>query len=115
MQQALDFTGRTLRDTGAALALQNAGNEWHDLAVGVALQLFASAGDRGALFEDVREYATQRGLAAPPSPNAWGAVCLAMSKRGLIVKTGELRSSRLASSHARAAAVWRIAPPESAA
>lgn len=115
MQQALDFTGRTLRDSGAALALQGAGTEWHDLAVGVALQFFAKAGYGGALFESVREYAKHQGLAAPPSPHAWGAVCLAMSKRRLIVRTGELRSSRLASNHARVAAVWRIASLENVA
>lgn len=107
MQQVLDFS-RSLRDKGAARALISAGSEWHVQAVCIALQFFAQAGCEGALFEDVREYATQQGLASPPSPNAWGAVCLAMSKRGMIVKTGQLRASRAERSHARAQPVWRL-------
>lgn len=107
MQQALDFS-RALRDDGAARALISAGSEWHVQAVRIAVQFFEQAGHAGALFEDVRDYATQQGLASPPSPNAWGAVCLAMSKRRLIVKTGEFRASRASKSHARAQPVWRL-------
>lgn len=114
MQQALDFS-RALRDQGTQAALTNAGQEWHDRAVQIALQFFAQAGYSGAIFEDVREYATQQGLSAPPSPNAWGAVCLSLSKRRLISRTGQMRSSRLASNHARAASVWRLASLEAAA
>lgn len=114
MQQVLDFS-RTLRDEGAKAALKNAGNEWHDSAVRIALDFFAQAGYGGALFEDVRDYATKQGLTAPPSPNAWGAVCLALSKRNLITKTGQLRASRAARSHARAQPVWRLASLEMAA
>lgn len=111
MQQVLDFS-RSLRDKGAARALISAGSEWHVQAVRIAIQFFARAGYAGALFEDVREYATQQGLAPPPSPNAWGAVCLAMSKRRIIVKTGELRASKAVRSHARAQPVWRLASTE---
>ena len=114
MQQSLDFS-RTLRDQGAAQALSNAGREWHDRATQLALEFFANAGPGGALFEDVREYAQRKGLALPPSPNAWGAVCLAMSKRSLITKTGQLRASRATKSHSRAQPVWRLASLEVAA
>ena len=114
MQQALDFS-RKLRDAGASQALNNAGKEWHDRATQLALEFFASAGYSGALFEDVREYAQRKGLALPPSPNAWGAVCLAMSKRNLITKTGQLRASRATKSHSRAQPVWRLASLEAAA
>jgi hypothetical protein len=114
MQQTLDFS-RQLRDEGAAKALKNAGQEWHDKAVQIALRFFANAGHDGALFEEVREFATRQGLDEPPSPNAWGAVCLAMSKRNLIAKTGQLRASRSARSHSRAQPVWRLASLEAAA
>lgn len=114
MQQVIDFS-RSLRDEGATAALKNAGNEWHDHAVQIALDYFAQAGYGGALFEDVRDYAIKRGLATPPSPNAWGAVCLALSKRNLITKTGQLRASKAARSHARAQPVWRLASLEIAA
>lgn len=116
MQQALDFTAaRTRRDEGTEQALANAGHEWHERAVGVALEVFSKAGERGAIFEDVRERASEIGLGFPPSPNAWGAVCLSLSKRGLIVRTGEMRASKIVSNHARAAAVWRLASLEMAA
>jgi hypothetical protein len=100
--------GRFQRDTGASLALNNAGESWHERASDLALFFFKSAGYEGALFEDARNYANLFDLPPPPSPNAWGAVCLALSKRGLIVKTGVYTSSRNVSSHARVNPVWRI-------
>jgi len=108
MQQSPDIN-RSLRDDGAAAALKNAGHDWHDKAMQLATEFFAQVGHAGALFEDVREFATLRGVPHPPSPNAWGAVFLAMSKRKLIIKTGELRASKATKSHARAQPVWRQA------
>ena len=108
MQININF-GEILRDEGASAALENAGESWNKRALDVALRFFAAAGSRGALFEDVRQYASEiEAFPDPPSPNAWGAVCLAMSKKKLIVKTGELRASRAVKSHARAQPVWRI-------
>ena len=113
MQQAT--LSQSLRDAGAHAALQHAGQDWHDMAVDIALEVFTEAGKDGAIFEDVRERAAQRGIGLPPSSNAWGAVCLAMSKRELIIRTGGWRPSKIASNHARAAAVWRLACVEVAA
>lgn len=99
--------GRQQRDIGAALALLNAGESWHEQAYRIAKQRFKEAGHIGCLFEDVRVAAEASGLAKPPSPNAWGAVCLSLSKKGLIVRTGQYGASRMSSSHARSQAFWR--------
>jgi len=101
--------GRALRDAGAISALENAGEDWHDMAVSLTLKYFGEAGWEGALFEDAREYATKCGIGAPPSPNAWGAVALALSKRNLITRTGAMLPSKAVRSHARAQPVWRLA------
>ena len=103
------LTGKELRDQGTEAALENAGATWHERATELALEFFKSAGAVGALFEQARAYAKDKGLGAPPSPNAWGAVCLGMSKRKFIVKTGALLASGDPRSHARAQPVWRIA------
>lgn len=99
--------GRSGRDHGAGLASDNAGKTWNERAMEIALSFFR-VNPYGGLFEDVREYASQLGHPEPPSPNAWGAVALAMSKRKLIVKTGEWRQSKYAKSHARSQPVWRL-------
>ncbi len=100
--------GLVLRDEGAKIALTNAGDDWHDAAIALVLKYFAEAGWRGGLFEDAREYAINAGIGMPPSPNAWGAVALAMSKRNLITKTGAMLPSRAIRSHARSQPVWRL-------
>lgn len=108
-QLSFDLTqSRIRRDQGAARALDNAGQTWHERASDLALFFFKSAGPEGALFEDARNYATLFDLPPPPSPNAWGAVCLSLSKRRLIVKTGAYANSKNVSSHARAQPIWRI-------
>ena len=100
--------GLALRDEGAKIALANAGDDWHNTAIILVLKYFAAAGWKGALFEDAREYAIKCGISAPPSPNAWGAVALSLSKRNLITRTGAMLPSRAVRSHARAQPVWRL-------
>lgn len=100
--------GRSQRDAGASLALANAGESWHERASDLALFFFKKVGFEGALFEDARNYATLFDLPPPPSPNAWGAVCLNLSKRRMIVKTGVYAKSRNVTSHAREQPMWRI-------
>lgn len=108
-QMTIDFNqSLSSRDRGAALASDNAGQTWNERATEIALSFFRAAGHDGALFEDVRAYAELLGLPAPPSPNAWGAVALAMSKRKLIVKTGVWLNCRSVKSHACSAPLWRI-------
>jgi hypothetical protein len=99
--------GRALRDDGARLALENAGEEWKERATTLVLKYFDITGD--ALFEDAREYAIQCGVGSPPSPNSWGAVALSLSKKNLITKTGVLLPSKAVKSHGRSQPVWRTA------
>jgi hypothetical protein len=101
-------SGEQLRDEGAALALANAGEDWHNTATALTLKYFTDAGWGGALFEDARAYAMKCGSGTPPSANAWGAVALSLSARKLITKTGVLRSSKAVRSHARSQPVWRL-------
>jgi len=101
--------GQQLRDEGAAIALENAGEDWHDVATALALKYFSDVGWNGALFEDARAYAMTCGIGLPPSANAWGAVALSLSKRKLITKTGVLLPSKATKSHARSQPVWRLA------
>ena len=101
-------SGEQLRDEGAALALANAGEDWHNTATALTLKYFSDAGWDGALFEDARAYAMKCGIGTPPSANAWGAVALSLSARKLITKTGVLRSSKAVRSHARSQPVWRL-------
>lgn len=108
MTQSDLFTGSYLRDEGARLALGNAGESWNDRAVEISLAYFKTVGYNGCLFEEIRTYAEGIGFPSPPSPNAWGAVCLTLSKRGMIVKTGEYLQSKATKSHSRAQPVWRI-------
>jgi len=108
-QMSFDLSqGRTQRDEGAEKALVNAGGSWHDRASSLALSFFRAAGSKGSLFEDARNYAMLFDLPPPPSPNAWGGVCLRLSKRGLIVKTGVYVNSKSVKSHACSAPLWRI-------
>ena len=107
-QMSFDLSaGRRSRDRGAGMAEDNSGETWNKRAIDIALSYFRANPD-GALFEDVREYALGLGLPPPPSPNAWGAVALTLSKQGFIEKTGLYLQSRAEKSHARAQPVWRI-------
>lgn len=106
-QMSIDFS-RSERDRGAQLASDNAGKTWNERATEIALSFLRASGHDGALFEDVRAYAELLGLPAPPSPNAWGAVALSMSKRKLIIKTGQWVNCKSVKSRACSAPLWRI-------
>jgi hypothetical protein len=106
MQQAATHEAKALRDAGAALAAENAGKEWREQAIKLCSYYFRYIARSGALFERAKQYASSAGIEAPPSANAWGAVCLAMSRKGLIVKTDRYECSTSPSSHARVNPVW---------
>lgn len=48
-------------------------------------------------------------IGAPDHPNAWGAICVAAIRHGLIVATGEYRQMNTPGSHARKTPVYRSA------
>jgi hypothetical protein len=104
---------RALRDIGTQATLDFAGEDWRDRAIDLCIDyfllLYANKPGEGALFESAKEYAIKRGLEQPPSVNAWGAVCLTMSRRGMIRKTGQYANSAGVRSHARANPLWRLA------
>lgn len=104
---------RALRDIGTQAALDFAGDDWRDRAIELCTVFFrvesvVSPG-AGVLFEEAKAYAIGRGLEEPPSANAWGAVCLTMSRRGVIAKTGQYANSAGVRSHHRANPLWRLA------
>jgi hypothetical protein len=107
MQQEL-LTGEMLRDQGTQIALDHAGEAWHDRAIKLALLIFRAAGHEGCLFEQVRLQATAFGMEPPPTHKAWGAVCLHLSRSNKIERTGEYRASSDVRSHAHYSPVWRI-------
>ena len=102
-----DVTGEMLRDEGMQLALDHAGDDWNWAATQIAISRLRSAGSAGCLFEEVRLYAECHGFPPPPSPNAWGAIAMGLSRKELIVKTGEYRKAKSLRSHAHAFPVWR--------
>lgn len=104
---------RALRDIGTQAALDFAGDDWRERAIALCTVFFrvesvVSPG-AGVLFEEAKAYAIGRGLEEPPSANAWGAVCLTMSRRGIIIKTGRYANSAGVRSHYRANPLWRLA------
>lgn len=92
--------GRALRDRGAAVADENAGQDWRSVA-DRAIDHLASTG-RPFTADDVRAL----GVPDPSSPRAWGARFLAASKQGRIERVG-YAPSRRASVHAHPIAVWK--------
>ena len=113
---------RALRDIGTQAALDFAGEDWRETAIRLCTEFFrleraigafgmnyGAATRDGVLFEQAKAYAISKGLEDPPSANAWGAVCLTMSRRGIIVKTGRYANSSGVRSHHRANPLWRLA------
>ena len=104
---------RALRDIGTQAVLEFEGDDWRDCAIRLCIEFFrmeqAINPGAGILFEEAKRHAYSRGIEPPRSENAWGAVCLTMSRRGIIVKTGQYANSAGVRSHARANPLWRLA------
>jgi hypothetical protein len=104
---------RALRDIGTQAVLDFAGDDWREAAIEICTRFFrlhaaTTNPPIGALFEEAKEYAKALDLEDPHSVNAWGAVCLSMSRRGIIVKTGQYANSAGVRSHYRANPLWRL-------
>ena len=104
------MTAQTLRDSGAAAAAANAGDWWNFHACTQAIRFLKRRGAKGARFEEIRDYALAHKIPEPPHVNAWGALALAMARRGLIVRTGQYASNKKGPSHARRSAYWMLNP-----
>lgn len=80
-----------LRDIGIQRAVEHADAEipsWSDIAFDNLRMFLRYAPDSQFMGEDVRGYATTRGLPDPPDKRAWGAVMLRAARAGLIRKIG---------------------------
>ena len=97
-----------LRDEGATTVLENAGKLWQAQATDCVIRRFELAGNAGCLFETARTFAEEAGVGPPPHHNAWGALCLSLSRKEVIVKTGAYVNSKTARSHARISPVWKL-------
>ena len=62
--------------------------------------------------EDIKEQLLQAGLRAPRHPNVWGALFNTLTRRGVLVATGEFRPMRAKSSNGRKTSVYAKAAPE---
>ena len=113
MNQHHPEAARAMRDIGTQAVLEFAGDDWRDRAIKLCAEFFHIESvinpGGGMLFEEAKAYAIERGLEDPHSANAWGAVCLTMSRRGIIKKTGQYANSAGVRSHARANPLWRLA------
>ena len=92
--------GQALRDTGIAVANENADDWWKSTA-DQAIDHLASLG-RPFSADDVRAL----GVPDPASPRAWGGRFAAAAKQGRIQRIGYVQSQR-PSVHAHPIALWR--------
>lgn len=96
---------RRLRNQGIARAYNE---EWTD-AAHTAFDAYAATGVTHFIGEDFRQWwSSQRTFRPPRSPNAWGALLFALSKRGRVRMTGQVRAAASARSHARKMLEWEI-------
>lgn len=61
--------------------------------------------------EDLREAMVAQGLSEPHHPNAWGAFGMSLTKRNMIVRTGEWRNAKAKKSHACTVPLYRWVMP----
>jgi hypothetical protein len=103
-QMRLDLeAGERARDRGLAAA--GRGEEWIERAAAVIRHRLAG---QEVLAEVFRAVCIEAGI-DPGKPNGWGALTMALAKRGLITDTGRSAKSRSPRSHARRQPVWRVA------
>ena len=108
-QLELTFSGKELARAGAKLALQHAeavSENWGAEACDY-LEIFIRLNPgREFMAEEVREYATKRGLPEPKSLRAWGAVMARAKAAGIIEWRGN-RQVTNRKAHSATASVWQ--------
>lgn len=106
-QTSFDFgAGDAQRNHGMATAADNAEFHCPGWAEDASrfLMDFLQNGQR-FLCEDVRAFATERGLPEPPSKRAWGSVITSAARSGLIRQVG-YGCVKNARAHRTPAAIW---------
>lgn len=105
-QLSLDLS-RKYRDEGIKTAIESAGEEWLMKATEHFNRFLDGISDgRFFLTEQVRMYANENGLPAPPSERAWGGVTNKMKRSGRIIACGYSSVSN-PKAHATPATLWR--------
>lgn len=98
------------RDAGIAQAVQSADDAsagWSARAVGMLERFILEAKPRKEFTsEDVRKFASKKGLPDPPHMRAWGGVFRAAAMRGVIEKVG-IAQSRASHCHLAYVSAWR--------
>ena len=98
--------GAEMRNKAIQQAIENEKEAWRELhnkelAIFLAVRTAATF-----IAEDFRVWFMARGNEAPHHHNVWGAMWMAASRRGLVVKTGHSRQMREVRSHARDTTEW---------
>lgn len=102
------FSGKELARAGANLAMQHAETVHEDWGADACeyLEIFLRLHPgREFMTEEVREYASKRGLQAPPNLRAWGAVMQRAQRSGIIRWAGN-RQVKNRKAHSATASVW---------
>lgn len=105
-QLDIDFA-RAARDEGLERAAEHAGEEWIDQAVRDFARFVAARGE--ATCEQWRYDFLARGMAAPESHKAYGAVANIAARRGLVVNTRRYVQAVSAKTHAHPVPLWTSA------
>lgn len=100
------FKGKQLRDKGIERVSEH-NNDWLARCIGEAIIFVASREDFTG--EDIR-FRCEAYVGSPKHPNAWGALTKSLVSRKIIQPTGEYRTPRDKSSHARMIQVYRKHP-----
>lgn len=83
-------------------------NGWYLSAVSLLVDFLRTNGERPFMAEDVRNYASLRGLNDPPSKRAWGAVMVRAAKAELIKAIG-FGFTKNPLAHRTPATLWKVA------
>lgn len=99
------------RDAGIARAVQSADDAsagWSARAGGMLERFMLEVKPRqgGFTSEDVRKFASKKGLPDPPHMRAWGGVFRAAAMRGVIEKVG-IAQSRASHCHLAYVSAWK--------
>ena len=104
-------TGEQLKRQGQALADNNAGYIWAEVAMSHLRQFLnerkASGDTTPFTFDEFRQWAMDRHMGEPVSVNAWGSLPKKAVAAGLCTPTGQFAKAGRVAAHARMLRLWR--------
>jgi hypothetical protein len=107
-QFQLNFEAEKARDVGIQRAIDHANAvhpTWQDQAVDLFLAYCQEHKGSTFMTEDVRWYAENLGLPAPPDKRAWGAIAVIVKRKGLIKGNG-YAPQKAVNAHCAPKTVW---------